>query len=236
MNAIIGYENVLVSGDAPELLTYDTWQRWRPSGSASILMQPSEPVECDYLAFGAHKLNGIDLTIERRAVAGSGAWTEIVGAVINHNRPEIYTFTPVVIGEIQITVNAATEIGVFFLGTKLTMPRPTVFSGHEPARLNPVIEYRTNTSGSGQFLSRSITRRGNETSFDFRNLDSAFVRNVLQQFLTHAERFPFFMQWRPYYEPLDVEYGYTSKPPKLTYNGMVDLLDMSLTMVGHDGI
>jgi len=236
MSNVICYQNVLVSGDAPELLTYDTWQRWRPTGSASILMQPAEPVECDYLAFGAHKLSGIDLTIERRAVAGTGSWTEIVGAVIDHNRPAVYTFAPVTIGEIQVTVNAATEIGVLFLGNVMTMPRPSVFSGHDPARLNPVIEYRTNTSGSGQFLSRSITRRGNETSFDFRNLDNSFVRGDLQPFLIHAERFPFFMQWRPAFQALDVEYGYTSKPPKLTYSGMIDLMDMSLTMVGHDGI
>ena len=91
-------------------------------------------------------------------------------------------------------------------------------------------------SDSGQFLGRTITKQGTETSYSWRHLTSEFYRDDFQPFVKSARKFPFFLLWRPD-TFTDTAFGFTTSdisPANMT--GGNRFMEVSFKMKGHEDV
>lgn len=205
--AKIGYDNKLsgatTSGSEVCLLP-NTYERYVYGvGFQRLRFQTASPTErIDYIAIAAHNFGSHDggLVVEfLYAETVGGSRTTIAKKTVSSNDPIMITFDELVVAEVVIevtTTTAGAELGVISSGLMLAMPRP-IYGGHNPIRLNSETEYRNSISETGQFLGRLIKRKGSMASFNWKNIDSYWVREVFESFIGAAKTSPFFIKWRP---------------------------------------
>jgi len=233
--ANIGYQNLLSSSDDPELLTPDTWQRWRPVGADNATVSMASAQVCDYIGIAAHTLSGIAVTVETSATSG-GALTTRYSATPTDNRPIIIDLADLSIFDVKITVGGACEVGVIYAGNLLEMERP-IYGGHSPLLLNKATEYQSNMSDSGQFLGRQIIRKGAQAPFVWRNLTADWVRSDFEPFILAAQTRPFFMQWRPDIYATEIAFCHTEKDiTAVNQGGGTDLMTVTANIRAHSDI
>ena len=241
--ARIGYVNSLVSSaQAPEALTPDTYSRYKPSTGAVVAkFQLVESMSVDYVAIGAHNIgshdDGVEITVSYAATVG-GALTEIDTITPTDNGAIMLTFTAVTAAEIAIETNATTaglEIGVVYAGAALVMP-VALYGGHSPIDLSGTTEYQSVMSDSGQFLGRSIIRKGAATSFAWQFLEPAWYRSTFQPFVESAKRLPFFIKWRPdMFETAALCYTDRDIKP-VNMGGGSGLMSVDVSVRAHDDV
>lgn len=236
-NARIGYRNILeggaVSANAGNgLLTPDTYQRWRPTSDSSITVFATNAGLVDYVAIGAGFYEGVPLTIE---VGYLGAYTQVYNSTPSDNKAIMVLLgSEVNCDAIRITCDAACEIGVVYTGLILEMQRP-IYGGHTPVVLSAQTEFNNSQSDSGQWLGRTITRRGLTASYDWQLLTQDFVREKFMLFVEHAKTKPFFMAWRPDLYPDDVAYVWTNEDiAPSNRGGGTRFMSVSMNITGHD--
>lgn len=233
--ANIGYDNLITSGEDPELLTPDTWQRWRPTGADNTLMSLDAPTVCNFIGIAAHTLTGIEVTVKTSTTLGGALVSQSVTTPTD-NRPFIIDLADVTVADVQVLVDGATEIGVVYAGNLLEMERP-LYGGHMPMQVNHSTTYQSTMSESGQFLGRSIIRRGSEAPFDWRNLTAAWVRSTFQPFVESALTLPFFIQWRPDDFATEVAFGHTiGDIIQTNQGGGSDLMSASMKVRAHSDV
>lgn len=234
--AQIGYQNLLTGNPTdPELLTPDTWQRWRPTGADNTTTSLSTPASCDYIGIAAHTLTGVEIIVQTSATIG-GALTTRSTTTPTDNRPIIIALADLTIGDVKILVDGACEIGVVYAGNLMEMERP-LYGGHSPNDLNPTAVYQSNISESGQFLGRQIIRKGGDTQFNWRNLTAAWVRSTFAAFVESALTRPFFIQWRPDEYAADISFAHTTGMIALTnQGGSSELMSASMKVRAHSDI
>lgn len=241
--ARIGYINSIVSStEAPETITPDTYSRYKPaSGAVVAKFQLSESMSVDYVAIGAHNIgthdDGVEITVSYAAAVG-GALTEIDTITPTDNEAIMLTFASVTAAEIAIETNATTsglEIGVVYAGAALVMP-VALYGGHNPIDLSGEIEYQSVMSDSGQFLGRTIIRKGASTSYAWQFLEPEWVRSTFKPFMKSAQRLPFFIKWRPdMFET--AAYCYTDKDIKpVNMGGGSGLMSVDVSVRAHDDV
>jgi len=242
-HALIGYGNRLTSsGDAPEALTPNTYQRFTPGTGAVISkFQIAVPLPVNYVGIAAHNIgthdDGTEVTIAYATTIG-GALTTIATFTPSDNGAIFKTLDTTTIAEIAITTNAVTaglEIGVVQAGEYMQMQQP-IYGGHSPIDLSAETDYQTSESETGQFLGRTISSEGLETQYKWQHLTPDWVRDTFKPFMTHAKTLPFFIQWRPdLYE--SAAYGYTTgdiKPSNM--GGGHRLMQAGFKMRAHSDV
>ena len=241
--ALIGYSSKLTSSTlAPEMLTPNTYERYTPgTGAVVAKFELGASSDIDFIAIGAHNIGthdgGTEITVSYATTVG-GALTEIESITPTDNGALFFSFDSVTAAQIAIETNATTsgqEIGVIYTGEALQMQQP-IYGGHSPIELSQNTTYSSSMSESGQFLGRTITRKGLETSFSWRHLDHEWYRSDFQPFAQSARTLPFFIQWRP-----DVTsaaaFGYTTGDIKPTnMGGGSKLMSVDLTMRAHSDV
>lgn len=243
-HARIGYVNLLTATTttaAEATLTPDTYQRYTPAtGSVTTKWQLAEDAEIDFIGiaahnFGTHESGGVPFLIQYATTVG-GALTDIEELRPGDNRAIMHMIDPVTVREIAITHNVSIsglEYGVVFAGKSLEMPRP-IYGGHNPINLSHETEYQSTMSETGQFLGRSIIRKGLSSSYKWQNIDPDWYRLIFEPFVQSARTLPFFLKWRPDLFPNETVYGYTTTD--ITANnqgGGVTLMNIDLSMRGH---
>lgn len=123
------------------------------------------------------------------------------------------------------------RIANIMLGQRLEFERPIIRT-HDPLPLNRTTEYQTNLSGSGQFLGRSISRRGVATSVDIPMMSREFARGPFQEFVEHAQRYPYYFSWNEALYPGDAGYVWTDEDIQTGYSGDGSLMSASWNMRG----
>lgn len=123
------------------------------------------------------------------------------------------------------------SIANVMLGQRLEFERPIIRT-HDPLPLNRTTEYQTNLSGSGQFLGRSISRRGVSTSVDIPMMSREFARGPFQDFVEHAQRYPYYFSWNEALYPGDAGYVWTDEDIQTGYSGDGSLMSASWSMRG----
>lgn len=240
-HARIGYQNLLSTAattDAAKALTPNTYERWRPaSGALAVKFQLAASAAVDYIGIAAHDLAGERIVVKYATSIG-GALTNLIQIAPSTNAAIMVLLpSPITMAEIELsgTLASASEIGVLHAGRALQMYQP-IYGGHAPISLNASTEYQSNDSDSGQFLGRSIVRRGGETSFSWRHLDPDWYRARFQPFVESAKLLPFFIKWRPdLYD--EAAYGYsTSDIGGSNMGGGHRLMAASLQMRGHEDV
>lgn len=233
-----------------------TYELWKPSTlPASLDIDAGEPVTADYVAFGAHNLSGCLVTLSY-STDGSTYAPAIEGVVIR-NKAGMMLFEPVtarywrldILGwaasptldlDFQSQAYAAgdytdaddTYLGVLYLGRALQMQRG-IYQGHTPGEFARSDEIRPNVSEGGQWLGRTVIRKGYDTTYSFSNLKADWVRSTLAPFLDAAVTDPFFIAWRPETKADEVLMGWTQGPIVPTNSGPRDLMSVDFTVSAH---
>lgn len=241
-NARIGYANLLTAStttEAEKMLIPNTYERYRPTaGAKTVKFQMSASASINFVGIAAHNAatqdGGVDVTVEYAVTVG-GALTEIEVVDFVDNGAVMLLFTAVTAQEIAITFNATTlglEFGIIYAGLALEMQRP-ILGGVNPINLNSKTEFQSAMSETGQFLGRTITNEGLESSFSWRHLDDQWVRDNFMTFVQSAKRFPFFLKFRPdLYE--ESAFGFTTNDVALSYmGGGSKLMTASFNMKAH---
>lgn len=239
--ALIGYENLLAASttsDAEKALINNTWERWRPAlGSVTVKFQMTAAAEVDYIAIGAHALSGETLVIQTAATVG-GAVTDVDVVAPTDNKAIMLTFDVRTIQEVIVTgtLIAASEVGSIFAGKLLRMPR-SIYGGHSPISLSKKTKYQSVMSESGQFLGRTITRKGLQASFSWQFLEPNWYRDTFQTFTDSARTKPFYIKWKPDDFSEEVAFGYlTGDPAPSNMGGGHALMSVSVTMRAHSDL
>ena len=247
-NARIGYDNLLIStttSAANAMLIPSTWERYRPSsGSKTVRFQLATQASIDFIGIAATNAG----THNGGTPISIGYASSVGGSVISlgtiepdeNNSAVMRLFTPVTAAEVVIIFNSAPvgsglELGVIYAGKSLEMPHG-IYGGHAPIVLNGKTKYQSTRSDSGNFLGRTITSQGIETSYKWRHLDPYWYREYFQPFVKSARKVPFFINWRPdvYQESA---FGHTTgdiSPMNMT--GGSRLIEVSFNMLGHQDV
>ncbi len=239
--ALIGYNNLLTGAadsDGAKALTPNTYERYRPaSGAQTMKFQMSALADINYIAIAAHNLVGETVLIQTATTIG-GALTDVESISPEDNSPIMITFDSRNVIEVAIvaTYSAASEIGIIYAGEYLQMPR-SIYGGHTPMALNQDTEYQSVISETGQFLGRSIIRKGLDGSFAWRFLEDDWYRTTFQPFVVVARTLPFFIKWRPDYYDNEVAFGFSKTDiSPANMGGGHRLMSVTLNMRGHSDV
>ncbi len=241
--ALIGYNNLLVSGAADDgsnpnkALVPNTHERWQPTATTVVArFQMASLFEIDFIGIAAHGMAGNSILIQTATTIG-GALTNLDSIVFADNNPVMINFDSVSVMEVALTMtlSAANEIGVVYAGAAMQMPR-SIYGGHAPQALAGKTSYQNSISENGNFLGRTIIRKGSATNLSWQHLDPSWYREVFQLFVESAKLYPFFIKWRPD-KYAEVSYSQTAADivPKNMAGGS-GLMSVDVGVVGHDDV
>lgn len=239
-HARILYNNLLNASsvtDAEKVLTPNTWERWTSaSGTMEARFQTGSSVKVNAIGIAAHNLGstGSQVVVSTSDTV-NGTFTARAVATPTDNSPLLFLFDDVDDCEdVKVTITGGTdrEVGVVYVGEALQMFQP-IYGGHNPNDLNNKTTYRNNNSESGQFLGRTVIRRGGETRFRWQHLDPEWVRQKFKPFIESAITQPFFINWRPDLYNVTA-FGYTSNDITVSnMGGGHRLMTANMTIRSH---
>jgi len=236
-------EAVNCPADAPT--RPDTYERWKPTEiPATWAVDAGAAVDVNYIGIAAHTLgtnrasviiqwstDGIDA-----GTYPSVHWTDYGNSFLPANNSPI-----MVIGDLttarywRVVIKSVAgdepEIGVVYVGKALEMER-AIYGGHAPITMSRNTTIRPNKSEGGQFLGRTVIRKGVSTSASFRNLTPAWVRSEFDTFIRAAREYPFFFAWRPEDYPEEVGYVTCDQDISPSNMGMAGFMQVSFSMNG----
>lgn len=220
---------------ADSLKTGTTYDLWQPSTmNATVDFDAGSSVDVDYFAIAAHTLGTDSATIDiQHASSGAGPWTTIDSLTPTDDKPILFLFETVTdrYYRINITGSTAPSIGVVYFGEALVMERG-IFGGYTPIDLATVSTLKPTISQTGQFLGRSVSRKGQQSTAEFKNLSNNFVYTSLQPFIINARKYPYFFAWRPTDKDTGIGYVWTNSDIQPANSGIRDLMDVSIPMEG----
>jgi hypothetical protein len=211
-----------------------TYEFWRPvSLPATWRLDIGSAQEVDYVGIAAHSLGSTGCTVHVEYSTNDSTWTTVSSLLAGQDGPIMFLFMPITARywRIRITGSTIPSVGVVYIGKALAMQRP-IYSGHTPITLSRVTEMRPNKSEGGQWLGRSIIRRGSQTQAEYRHLEASWVRTHFDKFIKDATRYPYFFAWRPSTYPEDVGYVWTSDDITPSNMGVRDYMSVSWAMEG----
>jgi hypothetical protein len=127
--------------------------------------------------------------------------------------------------------NAIAKIAVVYVGAALAMQRK-IYQGHTPITLSRITETTQNTSETGQYLGRSIIRKGLKTSCEYQHLTADWYRANFDPFVEAAREAPFFYAWRPIQYPDELGFVWTNGDIRPTNTGPRNFMSVSFSVTG----
>lgn len=224
--------------EADAVQSYDTYDRWLPTElPATITFQFTQIESLDYVFIASHNLGSTGSALVVEHSLDAVVWTEAAPERIpGDNTPLAFLFDEVEALYMRITINSALEIpriGVVMAGKALAMERP-IYQGHSPINLSRQTDIRPTRSEGGQWLGRSVVRKGFSTSYDWSNLTAAWYRANFDPFVQAARSQPFGIAWRPEKFPDEVAYAWTNDDIQPTNSGPRNLMSVGFSIVAHD--
>ena len=122
-------------------------------------------------------------------------------------------------------------IAVVYLGKSLAMQRK-IYQGHTPLTLARETEFTNNASEGGQWLGRSIVRKGASASCAWAHLKADWYRANFDPFVKAARTAPFFVGWRPQQYPAELGFVWTDGDIQPNNSGPRDFMDVSMSFRG----
>lgn len=177
----------------------------------------------DYFGIAKHNFGSTGAAVKLQGSNDGMSWTDVSIEVLPGNDfVLIVHFEPADFTSWRLRIvpgSAAPEIGVFYLGTMLTMQR-RLYDGHTPlvfARSKTVV---TGKSESGQFMGRITRREFLASGADFKNLTQEWFRTYLDPFLDECQAGkPYFWAWRPTSRPAETAYAWIEGRPSVSNSG-----------------
>lgn len=209
-----------------------TYEYWRPASIGSTWqIDNGSPVECDYMGLVGNLSNVIfgceysaDGTTWTTAVTGNVASSET-------KRTAMLLFAPVTARYWRLTLLGIPDIAVVYIGKSLAMQR-RIYQGHTPITLSRITETTQNTSETGQYLGRSIIRKGLQTSCEYQHLTADWYRANFDPFVEAARETPFFYAWRPVQYPNELGFVWTTGDIRPSNTGPRNFMSVSFRVTG----
>lgn len=214
-------------------LTYSAWKPLTGDDEFwGVIFQEAKTI--NYCGIAAHTLADVGASVKVQYF--DEGWIDIAGAEVlpTDNRPILFLFEDILDSSFRILIsggNEAPRIGVIQFGRTLTMQRG-IYGGHTPITLSRDTVVRPNVSEAGQWLGRSIVRAGSSTEFSWQHLTAPWYRQNFEPFVEHARTKPFFIAWRPSQYPDEVGYVWTEQDIKPSNMGIINFMDVSMTVRG----
>jgi hypothetical protein len=123
------------------------------------------------------------------------------------------------------------SLGVVYAGSTLDMIRP-FYAGHTPDSMGRMTTIKPTKSVGGQWLGRSIIRKGFNSSYSWKNIPVDWYRSNVDPFAVSAQSYPFFIAWNALEEPEDCLYAWTDKDISPTLQGQRDLVEFGFDVEG----
>lgn len=209
------------------------------ASAASLRYDLFDAAAGDVFAIAAHNLgSGAGRIVFEHDSNEDGTWTQIGSALDPVDDSPIMFFHDGVTSirwRISIDRCVLPEIGVFRVGAALKMERP-FYGGFQPSLGRRTTVVRGNRSEGGEWLGRSVVRRGQTAAYQWANLTFSWARSNLfgaDGLIRAVETEPFFLAWRPS-ELDDVDYAWTGGPiDGPTNTGTRDLVTFGFSAEVH---
>jgi hypothetical protein len=226
------FEAGFPASDADNEMTYN---HWKPTAMpATWEIDAGSSVDANYIGIAAHTC-GTDQTTVIAEYWDGAAWQTISSTLpaLNDDSPIMFIFNTLTRTKYRVRLTGSTtpRIGVIYMGVTLDMMRG-IYGGHSPITLSRMTETRPVKSEGGQFLGRSIIRKGSFGSWSWNHLTPGWYRLNFDPFVEHARIKPFFIAWRPGSYPNEIGYCWTNDDIKPSNMGLVDLMEVSFSAEG----
>lgn len=206
-----------------------TFEFWKPTAAPAtwaVDLGSAKPV--DYVGVVAD-LAGATVAIQWSA--DGTTWTT-VDTRTPTDRINVFLFSEVAARYWRLSFTGALpSVAVVYFGKALTMPR-MIYQGHTPLTLSRQTELSNNVSDGGQYLGRSIIRKGASTGFGFKNLKADWYRANFDQFVKAARTMPFFVAWRPVQFPTEMGFVWVDGDISPSNSGPRDYMSVDISVQG----
>lgn len=245
-HARIGYKSILTTENTTAsssqtnfpvdaLSNPATYERWRPTTlPVTVTVDAGQPVDADYIGIAVHSLGAEGCTVTLQKSDDGSNWDDIETVEFNSDDAFMLMFKNATARYWRLYIDGENDlpfIGALNIGEVLSMQRP-VYGGHTPGKLNRSTEFKSNKSETGQFLGRSIVRKGYSESFNWKNLSPQWYRQTFDPFVEAARLTPFFIAWRPSKYPDEVLYAWTNDDIAPSNSGTRELMEVSIDVEG----
>lgn len=204
---------------------------WQTTGAGDKTLSVTLPSAEDGNSYGIYKHNigTLGLTVKLQSSPDGSTWTDVTGSEKTPGNDDVIFFVvsaPVSakFWRIHIAGLAAGEtliIGQAFIGDSFLVFSPPE-SGFTPPNLALNSKYITSRSDGGDFMGRSLVRKGNKTGFSVSLVERGWVRSTWLPFLKAAEKTPFYYGWDTLNFQAEVAFCYSDKKieiPKYVSSG-----------------
>lgn len=148
------------------------------------------------------------------------------------DRINMFLFAPVTARYWRLLVTVAIpRLAVAYIGETLAMQRK-IYQGHTPLTLSRETELSNNVSEGGQYLGRSIIRKGASTTAEWQHLKSDWYRANFDPFVKSAREYPFFIGWRPQEFPQELGFVWVGGDIAPQNTGPRDFMSVGMTFRG----
>lgn len=243
-HARIGWQDAITSisatsssiDSAPSnALSWQTYERWRPTASPATLTATYPEQRIEYIAIGAHTLRTADSVILQ--VRQNGSWSTVTTDLIEwplDNEPIMVLIEPRDISGHRVIIEYsedAPSIGKTAAGKVLTLRRP-FYSGHNPAMLSRETRRQPNVSEGGEWLGNTIIRQSRSATMSWQHIEANWYRTNVDPFVQHARGNPFFVAWNPA-RFTDCLYGMLTGDVSPSNMGIRDLMEFSISVKAY---
>ncbi len=206
-----------------------TYDRWSPTAfPAWLKFDALSAVDIDYVGLGSHTLRGADVKVQYSQ--DDVTWTDAITVQPSRDDALLAWWEPITARYWRILITGAADLshlGVVHLGRILTMPRGLT-GGRGVGVLQRSSDILPSRSDSGQFLGRTVIRRGHAPRYRWDNLPAQWYRDHFDPFVESALSFPFFIAANPARWPDDVLYAWTTDDIEPRYTGQRDWMSVDL--------
>lgn len=207
-----------------------TYDRWSPSEvPAWVSFDAGTNQDIDYFALGSHTLAGATVTLQYSH--DDLTWSDAIILQPSRNDAVMAWFDSITARYWRVHVAGPTTfyLGVVHIGRILTMPRGLT-GGSGVGSLKRMTDILPSNSDSGQFLGRTIVRRGHDPRYRWDHLPAQWYRDEFDPFAVSAEKYPFFIATNPARWPDDVLYAWTTGDLDPRYSGNRDWMSVDLVL------
>lgn len=225
-------------------LTYDRFRApvtGDSEGKVYLFIDAGSAVSVDYFGIAAHNLGTIAATVTLYGANEAGLATTLTQfgtASPTDDAPLLVLETALVrrywvlcIDPGAVTATEEVDMGVLFIGARMTFER-CVRGKYRPLPYSRVTEFNVNRSMNGQFVGRTIQRKGFKSSVSFDLMSAAWVRSTFQLFVKAARTSAYFFAWKPDTYPGEVAFVDTADDIAVEYTGDRDRMSAAWEMQG----
>jgi len=243
-HARIGYHNgmagsTVAPASAQVVLNRNTYQAYTTQTGDLIEITQDSAVSFDYVGLGAHNFHSTQtkITITYSPTSDGTDFIQLYTGIPKSDRALMILLGHFsTIRRLRILVeepgNGTARLAVVYAGIALQMERP-LYGGHTPINFSARTDYQNNVTDSGNWLGRTIQRRGLDGTYNWEHLTDAWIRFNFEHFMIAAKTTPFFIAWSPLDHPSEVAYCWTTAEIRPSNMGIRDLMQVTLEVEGY---